>query len=69
MTELIPEVGSSFALPKPAFDQLLTILRSMGYITTGPVVQNEVITYAQIDEVLNRLEDTLADVVKKRSAS
>ena len=49
MTELTPEVGSTFALPKPAFDQLMSTLRSMGYQTIGPTVQQEVITYAPVE--------------------
>jgi ferredoxin len=49
MTELTPEVGSSFALPKSAFDQLLSILRSLGYVTIGPNVENDVLTYSSIE--------------------
>lgn len=44
MTEITPEVGSTFALPKPAFDQLMSSLRAMGYETIAPNVQQDVIS-------------------------
>ncbi len=49
MTEITPEVGSTFALPKPAFDQLMSSLRAMGYETIGPHVQQDVISYSPIE--------------------
>lgn len=46
MAELTLEVGSIFALEKPAFDQLLAALRELGYQTVGPRAMQDVISYA-----------------------
>ena len=48
MSDLIPEVGSTFALPKPEFDKLLSRLQKLGYAPIGPRVEDNVITYGPI---------------------
>jgi ferredoxin len=48
MTEPTPEIGSTYALQKNAFNQLVASLQSMGYQTIGPQVEGDVLTYAPI---------------------
>jgi len=48
MTELNPEVGSTVALKKTNFDQLLALLKEMGYETIGAHVQENTIVYSPI---------------------
>lgn len=48
MTELNPEVGSTVALKKTNFDQLLSLLKEMGYETIGAHVQENTIVYSPI---------------------
>jgi len=49
MSDLIPEVGSTFALPKLELDGLLSNLRKFGYHPIGPRVEDNVIVYAPLD--------------------
>jgi ferredoxin len=51
MTDLIPEVGSSFALPKAELNRLISALQKLGYQTVGPRVQNDMICYGPIESV------------------
>jgi ferredoxin len=48
MTELIPEVGSTVALKKQNFDQLLALLNETGYETIGARIQDSTVIYGQI---------------------
>ena len=41
-------IGSSVALPKSELDGLLADLRSLGYQTVGPRLQDESIIYTQV---------------------
>ncbi len=43
-------LGSSVALPKPELDGLLADLRSSGYTTVGPRLQDESIVYGEIEK-------------------
>jgi len=48
MSDLIPEVGTIAALPKPSLDKLLENLRRLGYQTIGPRVVDNAIAYEPI---------------------
>jgi ferredoxin len=48
VTELSLEIGSTVALQKSAFDQLLTALQRMGYQTIGPKVEDDVLVHDPI---------------------
>ena len=49
MLEKTLNIGSTIALPKPELDALLADLRSNGYQTVGPRVQDESIVYEEIE--------------------
>lgn len=49
MTDLHLEVGSTVVLQKPLLDNLLLELRSMGYQTIGPRIDDMVVAYAPIE--------------------
>jgi ferredoxin len=49
MNEKILTIGSTVALPKPELDLLLADLRSNGYQTVGPRLQDESIVYKEIE--------------------
>lgn len=49
MTELIPEVGSTVALKKSAFNQLLATLEGMGYQPVGPRIQDETLQVGPVE--------------------
>jgi ferredoxin len=53
MSDLSPEVGTTFALPKPEFDGLLSRLKKLGYLPIGPHVEDNVITYAPISGLID----------------
>ena len=49
MNEKNLTIGSTVALPKPELDALLADLRSNGYQTVGPRLQDESIVYKEIE--------------------
>ncbi len=49
MNEKNLTIGSTVALPKPELDLLLADLRSNGYQTVGPRLQDESIVYKEIE--------------------
>jgi ferredoxin len=49
MTDIVLNIGSTVALPKPELDGLLADLRSQGYQTIGPRLQDESIVYKDIE--------------------
>lgn len=51
MSELIPDVGTSFALQKKELNKLLASLRRLGYQTIGPHVENDAIGYGPIEGI------------------
>jgi ferredoxin len=53
MSDLIPEVGSTFAISKAQLDKLITALQKLGYQTVGPRVQDDMISYGPV----GRLDD------------
>lgn len=48
LNELRPEIGSTVAIQKEAFDLLLSNLKEYGYDLIGPRVQNQALVYAPI---------------------
>jgi len=48
MSELIPEVGTIAAFPKPVLNQLLDNLRRMGYVTLGPRIVDSAVALEAI---------------------
>ena len=48
MGEISLEVGSTVAIRKDQFDKLLHALQTMGYLTIGPTILDDTLTYAQI---------------------
>lgn len=49
MTDNVPSIGSAVVLPKTELDGLLADLRTRGYQTVGPRLQDESIVYKEIE--------------------
>ena len=48
MSEISLEVGSTVAISKDQFDKLLQSLQKMGYLTIGPKILDDALTYSPI---------------------
>jgi len=49
--DILPEIGSTITIQKPAFNSILAHLKEDGYLPIGPRVKNESLVYETIDNL------------------